>query len=101
MLEISFPEDVSDPAFPAMRPGFERDDILGAEIALMQGDGGRMLKRAQHRGDIRQGKMLAPSFADRSMRFPVQINNDNVLAGVENLFEMIIAVATNLFRNDF
>ena len=50
------------------------------------------MERAQHAGDVAQRRALEPPLAERPRRLALEVDDDEVAAGVEHLAEMVVAV---------
>ena len=55
----------------------------------------REVERANHAGHVAQRRSLDASFTDGSRVLPLEVNDDEVLAGEEQLRQMVIAMAAN------
>ena len=54
--------------------------------------GGGILEGADHPGDVAQRRALEPSLADAPAGLSLQVQDDEVLAGVEHLPQMVVTV---------
>ena len=57
-----------------------------------------VVERAQHAGDVAQRRALEPPLAERARRLALEVDDDEVLAGVEHLAEVVVAVAADAHR---
>ena len=64
-------------------------------------DGGSVIERTQHTGDVNQWRSLQRAFTERAARFSLKIDDHKILAGVEHLPEVIVTVDCDLCRCDF
>src|SRR6187431_2963226 len=80
---------------PLFGPGLEtgHSPIPRLLAPLPQRDMRGVMKGADHSREIDDGKMLAPAFGQWPGRFSLVIDNNEILACIENLAEVIISVA--------
>ena len=56
----------------------------------------RVVERADHPGHVAQRVVLAAALRQRLRRWPIEIDDDEVLAGVEQLLQVVVAVRADL-----
>src|SRR2546430_11251062 len=82
-----------------MRPGREALDLLpGAGFTLSRVETrrvGGILERPQHAGHIPQGRVLELAFTHQLLRLPLEVKNNQIVAGIEYLAQMIVAVTAD------
>src|SRR5438128_5837336 len=82
-----------------MRPGREALDLPpGAGFALSRVETrrvGGILERPQHAGNIPQGRVLELAFTHQLLRLPLEVKNNQIVAGIEYLAQVIVAVTAD------
>ena len=79
--------------YQASAQGAATGAVLGAhDRGLQQRGERRVVERADHAGDVAQAVVLAAALGQRLRRRPVEVDDDEVLAGVEHLLQVVVAV---------
>ena len=60
----------------------------------------RVVERAQHAGHVAQRRALDPPLAERPRRLALEVDDHEVVAGVEHLAEVVVAVAADAHRRE-
>jgi molybdopterin synthase catalytic subunit len=82
---------VAHPAFGLGIVGADQPAVLLVEQRRVGG----VVERAQHPGDIAEGRTLLAALTDRPGRLALEVDNDEVAAGIEHLTEVVITVIAN------
>src|ERR1700678_442479 len=82
-----------DGVLPELGPGFERLGSIGVALGevVERGEGG-VAEGAQHSSDVLERGLLGAAFGERSGGVALEIEQDVVAAGAENLAEVVVAV---------
>src|SRR5690348_12702914 len=98
-IEVSLEERPRTPYLPKPRPRLHRGEVALAQGStarvLQQRRESRVMKRAQHPGNVANGSALAPAVTQRARRLTFEIDNHEILAGIEHLPEVQIAMRAN------
>ena len=81
-----------------IRPVFHKRHVFRPEGGLPEGSVGAVLRRAHHPRHIAQGGTLQLPFAQGPRRLALEVEDDKILSGGEELPEMVIAVDADLAR---
>src|SRR5262249_15888902 len=74
---------------------------LAADVRQAQQDAvNSIVERANHGGDVHQGRSLDTSFTDRTRGISLEIDDHEVLAGEEQLPQVVIPVATDALARE-
>src|SRR6266705_4071107 len=95
-LNIRFQENHGNPVIPELGPGFRAAAVCTQGslcLHVKQGRVGRVVKRAQHAGDVFQCGPLEPPLAQRAGRLSFEIDDEEIFSRIEELAEMIVAMA--------
>ena len=102
--EISAHKSTAAPTVPQIRPGREALDLLpGAGFALSTVDTrhiGGILERPQHVSNIPQGRVFELALAHQLLWLPLEVKNDQVVAGIEYLAQVIVTVTAEALSGD-
>src|SRR5437588_13014006 len=97
--EIRAQEGGAHPPIPEVRSALHRRRILGADhrmLRLAEQEGMRsVMEGAKHPGYVAQRATLDAALAQRPGRLAFKIDDDEVVAGVQHLAEVIVAVRAN------
>ena len=100
--EVRRNEFSSDVFVPAIRPAFQSRPILrpnhagrtASDVGQAQKDALHgVIQRTNHAGDVMQGGPLDASFANRTGRFALEIDDDEGLACKKKLSQVVVAMA--------
>ena len=102
--DIGAHKSAAAPTVPQIRPSREALDLLpGAGIAFSPVDTrhvGGILERPEHAGNITQGRVLELTFTHQLLWLPLEVKNDQVVAGIEYLAQVIVAVTAEALGGD-
>ena len=92
-LQVRTQERARHPAVPGVGPRRGDGAILDAhDRGLEQRGERRVVERADHARDVAQAVVLAAPLGQRLRRRAVEVDDDEVLAGVEHLLQVVVAV---------
>src|SRR5438270_11334772 len=97
--EIRAQERGAPPPIPELRSTLDGRSILGTDHRVLrlaeQHRVRRIMERTQHPGHVAQRAALDAALAQWPRRFALKVNDDEVVAGMQHLAEMIVAVRAN------
>src|SRR6266404_384916 len=100
--EIAFEERRAHRAVPEPRPRLQGGNVFRTRPGhrAEQGRVRRVVEGSQHSRDIPKGGALEPPDAEGPGRLALEVDDDQVLARVEDLPETVIPMATEVNRGD-
>src|SRR5438132_9277904 len=101
-VEVALQEGGAHGEVPETCPRLQGGEVFRTHSPRVaeQGRVGGVMEGSQHPGDVPEGRPLEPSDTKRSRRLPFEVDNHEVVARVEHLPEVVVAVATDVDRFD-
>ena len=98
-LAISAQKFGGDGGFPEARPGFQlRKFFRTAGGVFGERDQSGVAEGAQHAGHVFERRMLGAAFGERARGLALEVEDDEVAFGAQDLAEMIVAVDARPLR---
>src|SRR5439155_10179034 len=101
-VEVPLQEGVGHGEVPEARPRLQGGEVFRTHPRRLaeQASVGGVMEGSQHPGDVPEGRALEPSVTKGSRRLALEVDNHEVVASVEHLPEVVVAVATDVDRFD-
>ena len=99
IVPVGAQEGGADPARPEHRPALEQWRVLprrhAARPQALECGVGRVVEGAHHAGDVAQRRALQPPLRERAGWLALEVGDEEVVAGAQDLAEVEVAVAAD------